>query len=1552
MKNSYGQLLRGFLFALVIAAGFVTIKVVAEDVCDNPLACFEVDQEGEIWQALTPFGQTNDPSCTNSLHPDGFRNKELPRQCMYAPHTQLMPPKLGQMMDPFMLAVDGERIYVSDQSNHRIQVFKFDGTPIPLAHPIGDGVPGSGPYPAYPAEANLTGHTGAITGVRLNSPDGLAVDANHRLIVADVTGAVNVFNPDGSPAFGSIASPLSVQLPAHPFSYGTQATGIAMTPGTIVHGINVEPPVGDNNRIIVTDRMSSFVYLYDSGFRLIKRIPEAIPEGAEANSACMWAEDAPLGTFCTPVSAVIDSSGRIYISEYDNNRIQVLDSNGTPLGYFGSADLQYPWGITLDHRGRLVVADTLNQRFAFFDVTFPGGVPTGTYLFELDAEGTLNGEPTGIVEQVGNAAGLDPAGRFLVTDTLNNRVQRFQLPDLAILNPQIDIANGTGTFQVGVPAAKAAAVANVGVSVIGVNASVLTLNGVSPANTAVLNPLDSALQNATEALGTDMSPGQVATYAFTFDVEDEAAVAFVFDAVGNGGATSANPKEVNAESPCLTCESVHTVFKTPVSAGAATMSNGWYNTPLTVRVNASTTNAAGLAGIAFQFLSGPEAGSSRWGGLVHTIPVSGLAAATDITVISEGISRFRYWAIGADGTVEESHFLTLSLDLVAPSVSYSLTPAANAAGWNNTNVDGAYVKSDARSGPVLPATGTFSFPNEGRGFFVEQTASDLAGNTTTPAVRSDVSAAGGRPVNIDKTAPIIDPLTVPGNIVIPATGANFGVIPSLIPFAVGASDPDLADLRPGADVTPSGIVHINNPGTYPFPVGVNTWSFTATDAAGNVSTEITRTVTVEKVPSTLTAAGATITYGDPLSINALVGPAFAQGSVVFKLNGGPSTTVPLSGGGASLPLVNLGAGTHTLVIEYPGSPSVLPSSETVTITVNARPITVTADDYSKPFGGADPVLTYKVTSGSLVTGDAFTGNLTRDAGELPGLHTIRQGSLLLSNNYALTFVEGHLSIGTFSINVFTDQQNKIYGNDDPAKMTFHTDVPLPTGVEFQGKLGRTAGETIGNYTINQGTLSLPSGFDLHFHAQGRFEILHRGVTVRAGDTGKVFGQADPTTFPVTSPAAAGFLASDNITTSATRVAGENAGTYSTLAHAFGAALSNYSVGLESGTFTITPAVVTVTPIAKEIVYGDAEPTFDVIYSGFPSGYSAANVMPKPTCGVAGAHTNAGTYTITCSGGAVDLNVVLDTTATAQLTVKKKPITLVIDDASRNFGADNPAFTAAASGLVGTDSLAYSLGTTAGTLANVGDYAITASFPLGSNPNYAVTPDNGTLTVNQATVTVSADSTSKNFGAPLPPLTATVSGAVAGVPVVYNVTTTATQTSAVGTYLITVTPVPGANPNYNVLTATGTLTILALTNQPPVCGNATGGEIWPPNHKKFQVAPINGVTDPEGDPITLVVTGILQDEHVDSTGDGQFSPDGVGVGTSTASLRAERNGHGNKAKGDGRVYQISFTASAGGGTCTGTVLYTVPHDQGQGGAAVNSGLIYDSTVTVPGTKNKK
>lgn len=104
--------------------------------------------------------------------------------------------------------------------------------------------------------------------------------------------------------------------------------------------------------------------------------------------------------------------------------------------------------------------------------------------------------------------------------------------------------------------------------------------------------------------------------------------------------------------------------------------------------------------------------------------------------------------------------------------------------------------------------------------------------------------------------------------------------------------------------------------------------------------------------------------------------------------------------------------------------------------------------------------------------------------------------------------------------------------------------------------------------------------------------------------------------------------------------------------------------------------------------------------------------------------------------------------------------------------------------------------------------------------------------------------------------------------------------------------------------------------------------------------ITGVTDPYGRTLKITITGIQQNEPVS----GGAGPDGGGVGTSIAYVRAQRDGGGT-----GRLYYISFQASVMNNlSCTGSVEVFVPHDKGQAsvpanaGKRVDTGTLYDST----------
>ena len=130
-----------------------------------------------------------------------------------------------------------------------------------------------------------------------------------------------------------------------------------------------------------------------------------------------------------------------------------------------------------------------------------------------------------------------------------------------------------------------------------------------------------------------------------------------------------------------------------------------------------------------------------------------------------------------------------------------------------------------------------------------------------------------------------------------------------------------------------------------------------------------------------------------------------------------------------------------------------------------------------------------------------------------------------------------------------------------------------------------------------------------------------------------------------------------------------------------------------------------------------------------------------------------------------------------------------------------------------------------------------------------------------------------------------------------------------------------------------------SNDLPACdlARAVPDVLWPPDHKLQEVS-VEGVSDPQADPVTIRVTRVTQDEPVSGTSGGDSGPDAVLRDQGGLLLRAERAGGG----GNGRVYVVHFTATdPRGATCSGTVRVIVP-DSGSGDA-VDDGQLYDSTI---------
>ena len=186
--------------------------------------------------------------------------------------------------------------------------------------------------------------------------------------------------------------------------------------------------------------------------------------------------------------------------------------------------------------------------------------------------------------------------------------------------------------------------------------------------------------------------------------------------------------------------------------------------------------------------------------------------ATTVSTDTAGLT-LTCTATSGGGTASES--VTVKLDATAPDATATRTPAANANGWNNTDVTVAFSGTDNLSG--VASCDADVVVGEGASQSASGTCTDNAGNVSAPASVGDI--------NVDKTAPVV---TITGT----TDGASYllGDEPT-----VGCSTSDaLSGVDTAATATVSGG-----------PVGTFTVTCEgATDLAGNAASATAASYTV------------------------------------------------------------------------------------------------------------------------------------------------------------------------------------------------------------------------------------------------------------------------------------------------------------------------------------------------------------------------------------------------------------------------------------------------------------------------------------------------------------------------------------------------------------------------------------------------------------------------------------------------------------------------------------------------------------------------------------
>lgn len=280
-----------------------------------------------------------------------------------------------------------------------------------------------------------------------------------------------------------------------------------------------------------------------------------------------------------------------------------------------------------------------------------------------------------------------------------------------------------------------------------------------------------------------------------------------------------------------------------------------------------------------------------------------------------------------------------------------------------------------------------------------------------------------------------------------------------------------------------------------------------------------------------------------------------------------------------------------------------------------------------------------------------------------------------------------------------------------------------------------------------------------------------------------------------------------ISTTATNTS--NVGEYPITAS--GGSAKNYTFVSEPGTLTITKTPLTAKVNNETRQYGKDNPRFTISYTGLKNGETVPAWTTAPTFQTeATKASGVGEYAIKAVNG-VPVNYDLEI-ADGTLSITPAPLTIKANDATRPYYSNDPAFSYKCNGFVNGDdeSVLISppiLSTTATRNSNVGTYEIRAG--EASCSNYSISYINGTLTITPCTLTASVGNYERIYNEENPVFEVKYDGfvgnedeSVLNSQAIAN--TTATKTSDVGTYKITVSG--GSAANYTFSYVSGILTI--------------------------------------------------------------------------------------------------------------------------------------------------
>jgi len=330
----------------------------------------------------------------------------------------------GEFKSPTGVAFDSsDNLYVIENQNWRVQKFDDQGNSLLTWGSL---------CRLFNFQTGcVTPPGGDLGDGQFADPVGIEVDSNDKVYVSDKNNRrIQVFDSIGNLLLKFGEQVCDIQFPNNPgIQCNANANG-AIEIGDGQFQLNRDMDIDDSGKIYVADSNNHRIQIFDSSGKFLFKFGTLCDVVTNPNPPDPGCVDpvGPLergdGQFNRAEGIQLDSSGDIYVADWDNHRIQVFDSNGNFMTKFGknggdgssgSSDGEFtrPTDIAFDKDGNIYVADSSNHRIQVFDSDH-------NFLTKVGSFGTNDGQ-----FKFPHDLEIHSFGIIYVADSSNHRIQVF-----------------------------------------------------------------------------------------------------------------------------------------------------------------------------------------------------------------------------------------------------------------------------------------------------------------------------------------------------------------------------------------------------------------------------------------------------------------------------------------------------------------------------------------------------------------------------------------------------------------------------------------------------------------------------------------------------------------------------------------------------------------------------------------------------------------------------------------------------------------------------------------------------------------------------------------------------------------------------------------------------------------------------------------------------------------------------------------------------------------------------------------------------------------------